>query len=272
MENTKYDERYVAFVDILGFTDLVGKSADSNSTISLADIVTALKFTPPAGQDKIVLGRIGDISKSNHQMSSFSDNIFISTDSTENGLMHIINHLEQISFKLLKLGFLCRGGLTKGLCYHHENIVFGPAVIEAHDIEKKVSKYPRVVLSDTVIQDGQNANAPINEIFNTFVRKDFDSKYFVHYLRIIRLFSDSMEKDQQQDYIEMLRNIENKIEENLNHAKNEEKDKDQKDCPIVTPVQKNEWIKEYFRFAKDRSHLELLNTPFPSRLIKDILA
>ncbi len=81
-----------------------------------------------------------------------------------------------------------------------------------------------------------------------------------------------MEKDQPQDYIEMLQVIEDKIEENLNHAKDEEKDNEQKNRHIVTPVQKVQWIKKYFRFATDRSHLDLLNTPFPSKLIKDIFA
>jgi len=186
--------------------------------------------------------------------------------------MHIIHHVEQISFKLLKLGFLCRGGLTKGLCYHHDNIVFGPAVIEAHDIEKNESQYPRVVLSNKVVNDGQKALPPINQIFNRFVKEDTDSKFFVHYLRIIRLLSDSMEQEQPQDYIKMVKNIEDKIEENLIRAMRDETSDLQENRSKISSVQKIEWIKEYFKFATDRSHLDLLNATFPSKRIEDIIA
>ena len=266
MNQIAYRERYVAFLDILGFKNLIDRSVAVPPEIALDTIVEALKFTPPAGQDKIVLGRIGDIAKSNHQMSSFSDNIFISTDTSENALMHIVHHVEQISFKLLKLGLFCRGGITKGLCYHRDNIVFGPGVIEAHNIEKEEAKYPRTVLSNEVVDDGKNAISPVREVFSRFLRKDNDSKYYIHYLRIIRLFSDSMERDQPLDHLNMIQKIRTKIETELLIARKVEK----KDCPEktskVSEVEKLEWIKDYFEFATDRSHLDLLDARHPSRI------
>ncbi len=251
MNDLAYIDRYVAFVDILGFKDLIDSSVANPPKKSLQEIIEALKFTPPAGQEKIILGRIGDISNSNHQMSSFSDNIFISTDPTEKGLMHIVHHVEQISFKLLKLGFLCRGGITKGLCYHHNNIVFGPAVIEAHKIEKEVSKYPRVVLSEKVLDDGRKALPPVDKIFSRFVRQDDDSKYFIHYLRQIRLISDSMNKGQPRDYINMLEAIRAKIEEDLLLATKNEKKEASENNLKVSKVEKIKWIKKYFQFATE---------------------
>lgn len=264
MKDPAYRNRYVAFVDILGFEGLIDLSIASPQKISLQEIIEALKFTPPAGQDKIVLGRIGDISNSNHQMSSFSDNIFISTDPTNNGLIHIIHHVQQVSFKLFKLGFYCRGGLTKGLCYHHNDIVFGPAVIEAHKIEKEESKYPRVVLSKKVLDDGKKALPPVDGIFDRLIRSDDDSKYFVHYLWQIRLISDSMKRDLPREHINMLEQMRVKIKENLLVAMKNEKKKSSENPSKVSPVEKIEWIKKYFEFATDRSHLNLLDTTFSS--------
>lgn len=263
MKVISYKERYVAFIDILGFKNLIDRSITVPPEVTLDSIVEALKFKSPVGRDKIVLGRIGDISNSDHKMSTFSDNVFISTNTTENGLIHILHHVEQISFKLLKLGFLCRGGITKGLCYHHDNIVFGPAVIEAYKIEKEEAKYPRTLLSEKVLYDGKNTISPVKEVFFNLIREDHDSKYFIHYLRIIRLFSDSMEREQPRDYLNMLETIKAKIEKELLNVKKIES----KDCPNknlkVSEVEKIEWIKDYFESATDRSHLDLLNTEYP---------
>jgi hypothetical protein len=137
-----YAEKFVAFVDILGFSVLVCESVTPNGK--------ALEHPSPAGSDTIIIGRIGDISKSGHQMSYFSDSVAISTDPTEAGLFHLVNHVERIRLRLLKRGFLCRGAVTKGLLYHRDNIVVGPALVEAYKLEKNKVKTPRVIVTDEI--------------------------------------------------------------------------------------------------------------------------
>lgn len=45
--------------------------------------------------------------------------------------------------ELLQLGFLTRGGITIGPVHHRDNIIFGPALIEAVALEKE-AHYPRI--------------------------------------------------------------------------------------------------------------------------------
>src|SRR5262249_8589289 len=54
---------------------------------------------------------------------------------------------------LLAKGLLIRGGIAKGPLYHDDSIVFGPALIEAYQLETGVAKFPRVILSRDVYAD-----------------------------------------------------------------------------------------------------------------------
>lgn len=47
---------------------------------------------------------------------------------------------------MTKCGLLIRGGLTVGELYHDENIVYGPAMIRAYEMENKMAIYPRIIV------------------------------------------------------------------------------------------------------------------------------
>nr|WP_317187917.1 hypothetical protein [Acinetobacter gerneri] len=48
---------------------------------------------------------------------------------------------------------LLRGALTIGEIYHDENMVFGPAMVEAYELESKVAEFPRIILHDKIEAD-----------------------------------------------------------------------------------------------------------------------
>ncbi len=83
-------------------------------------------------------------------MSYFSDCVAISTEATHKGLFYIIMHAEKIARNLLEMDFLCRGAICLGALYHDENCIVGPALIEAHDLEKVEAVYPRIILDENV--------------------------------------------------------------------------------------------------------------------------
>ena len=93
---------------------------------------------------------MGDISNSDHKMTQFSDSLIISTNYNDAGLLHLIDHIEKIAFNFLKMGFLCRGGIASGFLFHEENVVFGPAMIEAYQLESSEAICPRIILSKEV--------------------------------------------------------------------------------------------------------------------------
>jgi hypothetical protein len=187
----QYAEKFVAFIDILGFSVLVRESVTPAGRIGLKQLLQALEHPNPAGPDQIIVGRIGDISKSGHQMSYFSDSVAISTDPTEAGLFHLVNHVERIALRLLKLGFLCRGGVTKGLLYHCDNIVVGPALVEAYDLEKNSAKTPRVIVADEITHTAFGYAEPVGSLFKGLLYKDEDGSRIVNILRTLNYYVDA---------------------------------------------------------------------------------
>lgn len=225
-DSPKYAERFVAFVDILGFSVKVCQSAIPNGKISLAQLLEALEHPSPAGPDQIVIGRIGDISKSGHRMNYFSDSVAISTDPTEVGLFHLVNHVERIGWRLLELGFLCRGAVTRGLVYHRDSVVVGPALVEAYDLEKNKAKTPRIIVNDEIAHTALRYAAPVGELFGRVLYKDEDGSHIVHVLRRLNYFVDEAiaGKPLPEKLTEIQRRLANEISE-LRNAKREKESK-----------------------------------------------
>jgi hypothetical protein len=62
----------------------------------------------------------------------------------------ILQSAAALSVKVLQQGFLTRDGVTVGQMYHNDNVVFGPALIEAVALEKE-AHYPRLLCTDGLL-------------------------------------------------------------------------------------------------------------------------
>jgi len=60
-------------------------------------------------------------------------------------------------------GVLYRGGITYGAFHHEEKAMFGPALIEAHDVENNIADWPRVVLHPQLVQRVLEAPQPMDD-------------------------------------------------------------------------------------------------------------
>lgn len=139
----EYQNKVVAFIDILGFSELIKKSAGSGKNADISRIVSALRTMERQQQNL----------PSEITITSFSDCIVLSAPDSEEGFKAILLQVWNITKDWLSKGFLCRGGISIGQLIHTEaaahipSIVFGPAFLEAYRIETDISNYPRVVLS-----------------------------------------------------------------------------------------------------------------------------
>lgn len=137
----RYTPRVVAFVDILGFGDLV-KRADTRPPLQEA-IVDALRAVRAVGAPS---GGDTDLRTQN-----FSDSLILSAADTPNGLWHLALTVDALAWNLLNLGLLVRGAITIGGIHNDDDIVFGLAVNEAYRLESTVARYPRIVLSRSAL-------------------------------------------------------------------------------------------------------------------------
>lgn len=142
-----YMKHIVCFMDILGFKEMIKKSATDynlrkNIFNMLSDCVSIqngymnaehkiAQFTEDC-KEKIFEVSL-DIKA---QMSVFSDSIILSyympsPRSDLFDLNYILHQIALLNFNLLYSGFFIRGGLTYGDLCHNGNICYGPALIES---------------------------------------------------------------------------------------------------------------------------------------------
>jgi len=144
-----YDDRYVAFVDILGFTEIVRKTEHDTTDRRYDALVKTL--TEIGSFDEETINESDDF-----KFQSFSDSVIMSTATTQNGLLHLLHLISNLSIHLLSNGgLLMRGAIAKGKLHHDQSVMFGPAFLAAYYTESHIAKYPRVVLNREVYQDFQ---------------------------------------------------------------------------------------------------------------------
>ena len=96
-----------------------------------------------------------------HASTWFTDNVVIGTPLTgwqdfEQALGFTQINVSYMILLLLQAGYLSRGAITFGEHYMDERFVFGPALIEAVEIEES-TKWPRVALSDEAAELNREA-------------------------------------------------------------------------------------------------------------------
>lgn len=164
-DEIEYDVRYVAFLDVLGFKDLVDKSVnDPVARETVASSLIAFRQN------------LGAFNKESLRYSQFSDSVLLSAERSEAGLIYMLIACASISTALLKRGVLVRGGLVVGQIYHESELLFGPAVAKAYAADRNGDP-PRITISKEVVEDGRN-----NELFTrkwpaVLLQDDYDGQF-----------------------------------------------------------------------------------------------
>lgn len=136
-ENTDWlitTERYVAFLDIMGFKEMVIRNTHNNIYLKLKDISEMGSF-------------IGEIIKEVY-VTIFSDSIILfSKDNSEKSFKEITKAALVLLAKSIKLGLGIKGGLAKGIITVDRNnqIYFGQPIIDAYMLEEDLNYYGLVV-------------------------------------------------------------------------------------------------------------------------------
>jgi hypothetical protein len=160
----KYDERNVAFIDILGFKEMVNISPQDLSQFhAIFDALQVMKSMKGFVE--------GANSSLKPQVSLFSDNIVISyLENNEDSMYNLILDCIFLYISLLIHGIFVRGGISKGQLYHDDKFVVGPALIRAYEIESKYSIYPRIVVDDSDYY---------SDITGSVFKRDFDGLTYI---------------------------------------------------------------------------------------------
>lgn len=206
-----YSERYVGFVDILGFGDIIRSTG--NPTANPKQSAELLKVLKSMGRRR----RITDaVAGDDFKFQQFSDSIVMSANCSPAGLDHLLNSIENLALQLLRKGLLLRGGVAKGQLYHDGNILFGPAFLKAFELELVAAKYPRIVMANSVYDDVQRY-AKLDEyaVIGTRVRVSDDGPAHVDVLNRLLVINQYQPTHEELDN---WKSCEYVLEHLLNHA------------------------------------------------------
>lgn len=171
-----YENRVVAFIDLLGFRELVSFSAlHPEAAGHIYSFLIGIQGQqvmgglyggiPTVGLDgtrEVKLAR--DLPNTENmlelikthwpiEITQFSDSLVLSCKA-EDGATSILllEFVAKLMLGAFQHGFLLRGGITLGLLSHQEGgPLFGPAFIEAYALESKYALWPRIIVDKTVV-------------------------------------------------------------------------------------------------------------------------
>ena len=158
IDNHGYRRKYVAFLDVLGFSALV-RAGDSDPAIRqlIHGIVAILRET------------LARNPRTGFQFTQFSDCIVISANCNLLGLYAVFSGCRMLATNLLSHGILLRGGIAMGNMIHTDSELFGMGLVAAHGFDQS-GGVPRIALDQELIAEVASYGADLG--FEEQVRND----------------------------------------------------------------------------------------------------
>ena len=145
-EPKTYERRLILFVDFLGFKEIVDRTATDPE--ALQKVLWAMEQLRAIGDDAM-----GE----SQRFQQFSDCVVLSFRVTEpSGVFYLLNDIGITTITLASAGFMIRGAVTVGDLYHDEQLIVGPAMVRAYELESKSAKYPRVIIDPEALEVGRS--------------------------------------------------------------------------------------------------------------------
>lgn len=183
-----YKEKYIAFLDILGFKDMVKKSGQTQVAKDEIHIILD-------EMNKIVISDKTENSNKRNVVKHISDSIILSYEE----FPQLVEKIIKIQIAFIKYDVYLRGAVTFGKVFDNTKTIYGPGIIRAYELESSIAIYPRIIIDD----GSDNMFESINEMGNK-IKKDQDGLLYINW------------KNPQIDLIDK---IESKIKENKNNCR-----------------------------------------------------
>jgi len=146
----EYEERILLYVDVLGWSALI-KQADSDplkKDLLARSIDRLISFHAWARMKKVA-------SETGWQIALASDSLFASAPVMGEHFDEFLLEVARLARSLLFEGIYVRGAIVQGRLLHNREIIVGPAVVKAVEIENE-TKFPRIQIDESVLHRFQS--------------------------------------------------------------------------------------------------------------------
>jgi|SRR5208282_935039 len=248
MAEAAYEERYCAYIDILGFADLMSDLRRGKVTYeAIRDVLR--RIHKPFDPETI------DFEHCDFRAQSISDAVALSTKCTIAGLSMLCAAIRHLAEASLHEGYFLRGALCKGPLYHDETTVFGEALVKAYRLEEQTVKFPRIMLTKEVVDDARTSDKKAE--FAEHINQADDGPFYLHVLCHVAGLLDVLKE----------KNYDTGGNEHLLawYAKMGEMIQRRFDESVDTPrhFEKVQWFANYWNrsIREERAGLKLINGP-----------
>ena len=152
--SSQYQERYVLFLDILGFKSIV-EQIEIGTDLHLEKLNAITEFLITMNEEQAMAQVQQDLAADDAIYSIFSDSVVISVAATKGGMVSLLARVMGIPMRWMREGIFVRGAITKGRLLHTPELLVGSAVIRAYKMESTLAQYPRIVIDEIVSKDAR---------------------------------------------------------------------------------------------------------------------
>lgn len=181
-KDTNYSNSYIAFLDILGMKNLVNQSYTD-----LRTIFNAVESGKELYSQMKVPGGTPFIDKDHLKITIMSDALVLSINSDiDRAFSKLIGFSSYLIIRLLQVlerPIFLRGGITKGTIFHNDNIVFGPGLVDAYNLENDVAKSMRCIISPN-LNDDITVQTYLSREGCALITDQEDGLFFINYLSL----------------------------------------------------------------------------------------
>jgi hypothetical protein len=175
-----YKEYAVAYLDILGFSDMVERSLKDQTEIKkIADVLKRL-------QEHVKGIGIGEEPFPKATARMFSDTIVLSCPSQGfSTLASIIANTAVLQCLLVDMGQLLRGSIAVGSHCEDGDVMYGPALIEAYKSEG-LAVWPRISIHPSALRLADKLDGRIEGLVEMgLLARSSDGQTYINYLHLV---------------------------------------------------------------------------------------
>ncbi|MDP3028487.1 MAG: hypothetical protein Q8O04_03155 [Deltaproteobacteria bacterium] len=189
-------------MDVLGFSNMVRNSVAQNTMQDVfekfhgtfSDIARRLGGGKPDPQIGYAIDWVARV---------FSDNVVfgVPCQLLVGGLYlemfdTVLSLISEAQLSLALHGYFVRGAISEGQLFIDAEMVYGPALLEAYDLERIVARHPRVILSNEIqqyVSDQKYARSKdsLFPLGSPYLLQDSDGNTYLNYLEHILIGAGS---------------------------------------------------------------------------------
>jgi len=132
------DHAYVAFLDILGYRELLAEDVTKGTQDFRDRLIRAFRA-------------FDSVNQSRYNYRAVSDSIFI-TCADRNASEEFLEVLRTVFVSFLSESLLIRGGVSFGAHFNNQSITYSPVLTKAYLLESTVAEFPRIMIDQNIVE------------------------------------------------------------------------------------------------------------------------